>query len=204
MARREYAALRAVHCSSDPRMRETALDSSEQSQIWVPWHGYQPRVIALHSNRTGSFDEPCSFTNAAELAQSFSKARAPKGAPLCSVYLLEGMSPDFVSVLGNHFQIHPSLFMDHERLCSCDPFSTPSNGWITRECGGIPFLPSAISGRGHISLKYHQPLIFDRPFTGFRNFCGTSGRHIAVTRLRGGRVVKGWDLQTQMYILEQN
>ncbi|KAK7996320.1 hypothetical protein PG991_015787 [Apiospora marii] len=126
----------------------------------------------------GSFEEPVEYTSAAVLATVLrDKSTTPRG-PSRSVYLLEGLSQEFVSVLGDHFQIHPSLFMDHERL-------VPAGGRLTGENGGIPFLPSAICGRDHVSFKYHEPLVLPTRPAGFRNLCDISGRHIAVTRLVG-------------------
>jgi hypothetical protein len=46
-------------------------------------------------------------------------------------------------------------------------------------------LPSAIYGRDHVSLKYHEPLLLSTLPTGFRNICDVSGRHIMVTRIMG-------------------
>ncbi|KAF2807337.1 uncharacterized protein BDZ99DRAFT_348623, partial [Mytilinidion resinicola] len=34
-------------------------------------------------------------------------------------------------------------------------------------------------------LKYHEPLVLSKPPTSFRNLCDVSGRHIAVTRIKG-------------------
>ena len=56
---------------------------------------------------------------------------------------------------------------------------------LTGEGGGIPFLPSAIHGRDHVSLKYHEPMLLSTLPTNFRNICDVSGRHIAVTRITG-------------------
>ncbi|KAF7184052.1 hypothetical protein CNMCM7691_004611 [Aspergillus felis] len=53
------------------------------------------------------------------------------------------------------------------------------------EAGGIPFLGSTIRSREHVSLKYHEPLVFSPPPTSFRNFCDHTGRHIGITRVMG-------------------
>lgn len=94
-----------------------------------------------------------------------------------SVYILEGLSSGFVDVLSRHFHLSTVFFQNHERL-------VPLGNRATGEAGGLPFLPSAILGRNHVCLKYHEPMKSTRP-TGFRNLCEVSGRHIAATRIMG-------------------
>jgi hypothetical protein len=98
--------------------------------------------------------------------------------PRRSVYILEGLCHDFIEVLGDHFKLHPAVFVAHDRLVELE-------NRATGEGGGLPFLPSVIYDRDHISLKYHEPLILLTQPTDFRNLCNTSGRHIAATRLMG-------------------
>ncbi|KAK6860528.1 hypothetical protein PG995_004164 [Apiospora arundinis] len=145
---------------------------------WRPWSHAQDRALVLRLGSSGSFEESVEYTSASALATALRENKTTSRGPSRSVYLLEGLSQEFISVLGDHFGIHPSLFMDHERL-------VPAGGRLTGENGGIPFLPSAICGRDHVSFKYHEPLALTTRPTGFRNLCDISGRHIAVTRLVG-------------------
>jgi hypothetical protein len=133
----------------------------------------------LHLNPDGSCNPPFEYTDASGLADHLKqRAAATDNTSPRSVYLLEGLARDFTGVLGEHFQLHPSLFMDHEKL-------TPFGERLTGEGGGLPLLPSAVYGREHVSMKYHEPLVLSKKPTDFRNICDTSGRTIAVTRLMG-------------------
>lgn len=148
------------------------------AKVWKPWCRAKVRVLALQFGPDGSVSLPTEYTDASTLAASLVQDAALASHSSRSVYLLEGLSRDFVHVLGDHFQLHPSLFVDHERL-------TPLGDRQTGENGGLPFLPSATCGRDHVSLKYHEPLVLSQRPTSFRCLCDTSGRHVAVTRLMG-------------------
>ncbi|KAK4213550.1 hypothetical protein QBC37DRAFT_285682 [Rhypophila decipiens] len=175
-----YDKVMEAMCSSDPRLQKSVLHLLPPPPgTWVPWARARTRVLALQLGLNGLFAEPVEYTSAPTLAADLEKTSASAGEPSRCVYLLEGLSPEFVSLLGTHFHLHPSLFMDHERL-------VPHGGRLksdSSEAGGVPYLPSTILGRDHISLKYHEPLVLGTRPTGFRNLCDTSGRHIAVTRL---------------------
>ncbi|KAH7345858.1 hypothetical protein BKA66DRAFT_433934 [Pyrenochaeta sp. MPI-SDFR-AT-0127] len=121
---------------------------------------------------------PIEFTDAPGLASHLQQVTESADSASRSVYLLEGLSRDFVAVFGQHFNLHPSLFMDHERLVPCADRMTGENG-------GLPTLPSAIIHEDHIALKYHEPLSFSKHPTKFRCVCESSGRHIAITRIMG-------------------
>ncbi|KAK3934437.1 hypothetical protein QBC46DRAFT_359015 [Diplogelasinospora grovesii] len=180
MAYLDYKELRSSLYLGDPRLRKSHVGTPQLKGVWRPWCQGKGRVIALHLRPDESFGPPTEYTEAAALETHLQQSAASQG-PLSSprsVYLLEGLSGDLCDVLGSCFQLHPSLFIDHERLVPCADR-------ITGESGGLPFLPSTISSRGYVSLKYHEPMALSRRPTGFRNLCDTSGRHLAVTRLIG-------------------
>ncbi|KAI0099408.1 hypothetical protein F4814DRAFT_433148 [Daldinia grandis] len=179
MTAESYEELIKSLCASDPRMRRSIINKPPPPRkVWKPWCRAKVRVLALQFGPDGSVSLPTEYTDASTLAASLTQDAALASHSSRSVYLLEGLSRDFVCVLGDHFQLHPSLFVDHERL-------TPLGDRQTGENGGLPFLPSAICGRDHVSLKYHEPLVLSQRPTGFRCLCDTSGRHIAMTRLMG-------------------
>ncbi|KAI8958520.1 hypothetical protein F5Y11DRAFT_38733 [Daldinia sp. FL1419] len=179
MTEERYEELIRSLCASDPRIRRSILNRPRPSaKVWKPWSRAKVRVVALRFSPDGSVSPPTQYTDASLLASSLAQEKLSANSSSRSVYLLEGLSIDFVRVLGSHFELHPSLFVDHERL-------TPLSDRQTGENGGLPFLPSAIHGRDHVSLKYHEPLVLSQRPTGFRCLCDTSGRHIAVTRLMG-------------------
>jgi hypothetical protein len=181
----QYDELRTSLSSCDSRIKKSVFSISQPpetplpSKNWVPWCRVRPRVLALHLNPDGSCNPPFEYTDASGLADHLKqRAAATDNTSPRSVYLLEGLARDFIGVLGKHFQLHPSLFMDHEKL-------TPFGERLTGEGGGLPLLPSAVYGKEHVSMKYHEPLVLSKKPTDFRNICDTSGRTIAVTRLMG-------------------
>ncbi|KAL8380899.1 hypothetical protein RB595_005270 [Gaeumannomyces hyphopodioides] len=185
MGKDDYDKLARSLCSCDPRIEKSSVllgSPSSTKDTWVPWRQVDARVVVLRLGSDGFFQAPIEYTEASDLARHLTAVAAeavpPADSPSREVYLVEGLCEEFVAVLGGHFQIHPSLFADHERL-------VPFGGRHTGESGGIPFLPSAISGRDHVALKYHELVVLPARPPGFRNMCATSGRHMAVTRLMG-------------------
>ncbi|KIX02724.1 uncharacterized protein Z518_08666 [Rhinocladiella mackenziei CBS 650.93] len=174
-----YGELRKSLCPSDPRLEKSTFCSSVPPPgTWRPWCRAKARVLALQLRLAEPFVTPVEFTDAASLAADLKEKAGSSDPDVRRIYLLEGLSDDFVSVLGNHFRLHPSLFMDHDRLLLL-------GNRMTGEGGGLPILPSATCQRDHVSLKYHEPLVLSERPTSFRIICDTSGRHIAVTRLMG-------------------
>ncbi|KAL6867921.1 hypothetical protein J3F83DRAFT_765847 [Trichoderma novae-zelandiae] len=177
MVEKGYHDLRSSLHLSDPRLRQSHLNTNTapiSGGAWRPWSRGEGRVVALELSPDNTFGQPAEYTQAAMLETRLQQSRASP----CEVYLLEGLCGGLWAVLGTHLQLHPSLFMDHERLVACGTR-------MTGESGGLPFLPSTIDGRGHVSFKYHEPAVLSRPPRGFRNLCATSGRHLAITRLMG-------------------
>lgn len=124
---------------------------------------------------TGSLGPAAEFPSLDLLQAHLLQRKQSNDVPRRSIYLLEALSDDFVAILEQHFQLHPALFTDHERLVAF-----PDR--VTGEAGGASFLPSAMHGRDYVSFKYHELLLMRPQPTKFRNLCDVSGRHIAVTR----------------------
>lgn len=151
---------------------------------WRPWDQANPMVVAFNATRSDhSFETEMKFTDSGQLDSHFVELQQQQeisntgDTSRRSVYILEGLSSDFTKVFAKHLSIHASVFQDHERL-------VPLENRETGEAGGIPFLPSAIHARDHVSLKYHEPILFSKAPQSFRNLCNTSGRHLAATRLQ--------------------
>lgn len=151
-------------------------DILPQTPAWRPWSRAIPRMVSIHLESNGQFGEGTEYRNSIALQNHFDN-RSSETAQ-CSIYILESLCSNFAAVLTSQFQLHPSVFEDHERLA-------PFNGRKTGDSPGVPFLPSVTHGRDHVTLKYHEPLLLSPPPTDFRNLCDASGRHIAATRLRG-------------------
>jgi hypothetical protein len=127
----------------------------------------------------------------------------PKGATvLNTVWILEGANRDLVGFLGDHLDIHPSMFVEYERTAQAasperDDASVLASSWATREhlCIGYrELLRLPASAQSHFGLR-----------------CSHTGRNISVTRInsefdgigvayrkcilwkRPRRTTKGWD-----------
>lgn len=150
------------------------VQEKQEASSWSPWTRSVSRVVTFGINEDNQFGAPTEYRSSGDF-QAYLRTR---DKPSRTIYILEGLAPDFTAVTSDHFRLHPSVFTDHHRLVA---FS----GRATGESGGLPFLPSSIQGRHHISLKYHEALtICSRP-TCFRNICQVSGRHIMATRMSG-------------------
>lgn len=173
-------------CGSDPRLRNRDPKAHTQK---TPWLYAESRVVSLELNADNRFAYPVEFRDSAKLEGYL----AAKGAsetvrgqsrdadtadqpprPRCRVLILEGMNPDFVGVLGQHFALHPSVFVEHERVVV---MSKRAEG----ESDGFP-LPSAVRSRDHVVLKYFEPMVFNQEPSSFRLVCAATGRHIGVCR----------------------
>jgi hypothetical protein len=182
MANESYSDLRKLLQTCDPRLQRSSLDITAPSHpsysTWKPWTLAKTKVIALHVAPDNSIGAPIEYTDAVALETHLFQVAERADSTSRYVYLLEGLSRDFVEVFGHHFSLHPSLFTDHERLVPCQ-------GRMTGENGGLPILPSGLMDKDHVAFKYHEPLSLSKCPPGFRCVCETSGRHIAITRLMG-------------------
>ena len=163
---------------ADSRLKDSKQSITSPTLTWVPWHRAKPRVVALHLDSNDSLSPATEYQDPDVLQTHLHQRAGSNTTAQRSIYILEALSRDFVAVLRSYFQLHPALFLDHDRLVA---FHNRATG----EGGGIPFLPSAIQGRDYISIKYHAPLLLSMLPTDFRNLCDVSGRHIAVTRING-------------------
>lgn len=155
------------------------LQKHVEQPKWAPWSLCESRVLKFQSHSEHDFSTGIEFRDSKSLDSDL--LQLSHGSQIASsrfVYILEGLSEGFVDILQQHFRIHMALFKDHERL-------VPHGDRPTGEAGGIPFLPSAVTGREYTTLKYHEPVVLSCRPDSFRNLCNISGRHIAATRLLG-------------------
>ena len=159
-------------CTSDPRLRQRDPKATTQK---TPWEDSGVRVVTLDMEPDGSFGKALEFRHPEKLDVHLSKFSSAPGKR--SVYILEGIGPGFTSILGDHFSIHPSFFLEHERVIVM-------NRKAQGESDGLA-LPSMLETREHVSLRYFEPLQFDKTPESFRLVCASTGRHIGVQRSDG-------------------
>ncbi|KAH8671428.1 hypothetical protein BX600DRAFT_434535 [Xylariales sp. PMI_506] len=170
-------------CGSDPRLRHRDPKSDTQK---TPWEDADARVVVLELEDNDRFGDAVQFVNPNKLDAYLSydeiHDRAAENTiasswPRRRVMILEGLNPNFISVLGEHFSLHPSLFIEHERVVVMNRKGLGEND-------GMP-LPSVAGRRDHMVMKYFEPTVFSEPPSGFRLVCGSTGRHIGVSREYG-------------------
>ncbi|WQF88851.1 Putative corA, transmembrane region [Colletotrichum destructivum] len=171
LANGDYAQSVRSLCFSDPRLKQR--DPKAQTQR-VPFADDGVRVVKL-GLKNGAFAREAEFDDPAALDVHLLAAASPAvTAARRSIYVVEGLGPGFAGVLGSRFGLHPSLFVEHERVVVHN-----LNG--AGESDGVQ-LPSVVRGRGHLEMKYYEVVEFDRKPTSFRWVCAATGRHIGVSR----------------------
>lgn len=161
---------------ADPRLRSRCTKKLRQK---IPWPQPNARLVVLEGGLDGSsFGKPVEHDAASLNAYLKDQPATPAPAKRRRVFILEGLHPDYIATLGGHFKMHPSMFIDHERVIVISPF----NGQGSDTFG----LPSAAQTMEHRTLKYFEPIALPRNVQGcFKMCCAETGRHIAVTRVKG-------------------
>lgn len=162
--------------AADPRLRSRCTKNLRQK---IPWPQPNARLVVLEGGLDGSsFGKPVEHDAASLNAYLKDQPATPAPAKRRRVFILEGLHPDYIATLGGHFKMHPSMFIDHERVIVISPFN---------EQGSDTFgLPSAAQTTEHRTLKYFEPIALPRNVQGcFKMCCAETGRHIAVTRVKG-------------------
>jgi hypothetical protein len=74
-------------------------------------------VVLLDSPATGrpDYTKPHHFVKSGDLREHFENS--PRDHDRRRIYLMEGLAPDYVSVIGGHFFMEPTFFQRQERTC---------------------------------------------------------------------------------------
>jgi hypothetical protein len=133
---------RAFLCSADPLVKEPKQSTPSIISIWRPWQRAWPRVVALRLDSSGSFGTATEYQDSEVLRSHFNQRRHLNTTSQRSVYILESLGSEFAAVLGSHFQLHPALFKDHERLVAFHKQDTRERRWhtISADCYSWPGL----------------------------------------------------------------
>ncbi|KAK8050916.1 hypothetical protein PG993_002301 [Apiospora rasikravindrae] len=171
----EYRDLIHELCASDPRLRQR---DPKAVRGHVPWSDALGKVVMLESQVNGTgFEQPVTYGTPQALNDHLA-ARSPDS--LNRVYILESQNPHWVASLGQYFKMHPSFFLDHERV------DVVSKGLTNESDADAMPLPSSALGQEHFRIKYFELLPLPESLRHtFVLKCALSGRHIAVTRLMG-------------------
>ncbi|KAK4450466.1 hypothetical protein QBC34DRAFT_349219 [Podospora aff. communis PSN243] len=170
----EYQDLISKLCSSDPRLRSRCSKNIAQQ---IPWPNPHARLVMLENDNTkaGTFGSPVQHTSAS-LKEHLSAQPAPQpGAG--RVFILEGLHPEYIAVLGAHCKMHPAVFIDQERTVVISPKTQNSSDFFS--------LPSSVRTAEHLTMKYYELLSLPQKVVNFRMCCAETGRHIGMTRIKG-------------------
>ncbi|KAL8376858.1 hypothetical protein RB595_007811 [Gaeumannomyces hyphopodioides] len=142
----------------------------------IPWPNPNARLVVLESGTEGVFGKPVGHGPLSLKVYLDSRAQSPSSADIRRVIIHEGLHPDFIAVLGAHFKIHPSFFVEHERVIVNSPQASQGDD--------IPAIPARL--RQHYTMKYFELIRLPESVQGvFKMCCAMTGRHIGVTRIKG-------------------
>jgi hypothetical protein len=92
------------------------------------------------------------------------------------LYLLEGMNPDYVTILGATLQVDPAVFARHQRT---------GFRWSGQKAGDTPRLLSLVDPAYSFNLDYQELLYFPGGFDQYFLRHAESERHIRATSVAG-------------------
>jgi hypothetical protein len=159
----------AAYCELNPNLKTP--DSKNQ---WSPLRDGNARVAMLEIEH-GKKARRSDFSSAAEFSAQLKHSSAESAAerpPTGRIYIMEGLAPDFVAALGDHFFMDPKFFMGQERSTIW--------GWSHEGCKQTPYLPSLIDSEKMFLLKYYELRDFG-PIKTSSMWCARTGRTISVT-----------------------
>ena len=161
---------------NDPRLKKRDTKAVAQGTLWPP---RKLRIVSMELDASKSFKQTAEWSDTAKFRQHLESHGASTTSQR-NIILVEGLSPDLIDILGTQFNIHPSFFVDHERVVVFT--ATPTRTSDT------PSLPSCFRRNATttgLTLKYFEPMELNPCPWNFRLSCVDSGRHVGVFRLRG-------------------
>jgi hypothetical protein len=133
-------------------------------------------VVLLDSPATGrpDYTKPHHFVNSGELREHFENS--PRNHARRRIYLMEGLAPDYVSVIGGHFFMEPTFFQRQERTCVWSNDFTPVSDALPQ--------PSLLSPDKSFHLQYCELRQFNKALENRYYFCERTRRHVGMTPAR--------------------
>lgn len=157
--------------SSDPRLRRRNPKGVLRR---IPWPTPFTRMVVFEANSAVKTTwQQTTFKDPAMFRESLSTPTDPNAR---RILLLEGQTPSYIGILGIHFGIHPTFFVDHERESIPEAFQTD---------GELEIIPLPSTLNEHVSMKYYELLYLPPETRGFRLFCAETGRGLSTTRILG-------------------
>lgn len=157
-------------CGSDPGLRKADPNNKDG-----PLKKGNALVVLLDSPATGSpdYSNPRYFVNSTELREHL---ETPQQEGRRRIYIMEGLAPDYVSVIGGHFYQHPCFFQKQERTCVWSNEFTPVSDALPQ--------PSLLNPKKYFHLQYCELRQFNKALENRYYFCQRTRRHIGMTAAR--------------------
>ena len=92
------------------------------------------------------------------------------------IYIMEGLAPDYVSVIGGHFFMDPTFFQRQERTCVWSNDFTPVSDALPQ--------PSLLDPEKSFHLQYCELRQFNKALENRYYFCDRTRRHVGMTAPR--------------------
>src|SRR6266498_389019 len=98
--------------------------------------------------------------------------------PKCNrrLYLLEGLPPNYIEILGSRLRVDPIVFARQVKCGIMD---------ICKDVRDIPLLSSHPASKGSLHLRYHELRDFEDGIDSFELSCENQNRRISVTKWNG-------------------
>ncbi|KAF2477477.1 uncharacterized protein BDR25DRAFT_390088 [Lindgomyces ingoldianus] len=189
-AKGSYRELIESLSASDPRLKHRDPKALIQK---TPWPSKRTRIEHLQLQADQRIFTIGEWDDVTEFRKYLETGLAPNQR---NILLIEGLSPDLIETIGLNYAIHPSFFVDHERV---EVFSThPNKSADSRR------LPSCVkwntSTKG-LTLKYFEVLdIFPHP-PSFSLSCADVGRHEEMLNLASGTSRRRLDVSVHTGII---
>jgi hypothetical protein len=92
------------------------------------------------------------------------------------IYIMEGLAPDYIAIIGGHFFMDPSFFQRQERTCVWSNEFTPTSDALPQ--------PSLLDPQRSFHLQYCELRQFSKALANKPFFCKRTGRHVGMTASR--------------------
>ena len=153
---------------SDPRLRQPEKRRLLNGPV---------RVLVFELPTPNSKSPPAHVTlyDADELRQYVARqSRLPKTRN--TIYIIESLNQAVIEIMGSHFNLHPSMFLDYIRSAQVPGCKK----------GHSSLLASTWATRGHLVMSYRELLALDEEASSLpRLRCMFTNRDIATTRVNG-------------------
>jgi hypothetical protein len=160
-------------CDVDPRLKYRDPRDHPTS-----WSAAEPKVVGFHLTTDGLFLKNEAYSTLELLQDDLVGDMAHKHNQR-TVLLVEGLSPHLINVLGTHFDIHPSVFVNQKKGPLTNYWSNISTGCNIDKTTATPVSQSGST----YTMRYFEMLQISPPLNSTRVKCGDTGRHMSVTEL---------------------